>query len=111
MRRVIVESPLRPQPPHSLEDHLAYARRASRDCIARGEAPLAGHILHTQYLSDECAPERVLGMEATWAWTLVADAVVVYDDYGISPGMLKGIEIAKQFSIPVEYRRLYDEVP
>src|SRR5690606_21487830 len=40
-RRVIVESPYA----GDVETHVAYARAALRDCLSRGEAPIASHLL------------------------------------------------------------------
>ena len=45
-------------------------------------------------------------MVAGFTWTRVAEAVVVYQDRGISSGMLEGIKVAKQYNIPVEYRNI-----
>jgi hypothetical protein len=44
MRRVIIESPYS----GDVETNVAYARAALRDCLSRGEAPLASHLLYTQ---------------------------------------------------------------
>jgi hypothetical protein len=38
-------------------------------------------------------------------WNL-AEATVVYQDYGISPGMEYGIKLAKERGIPIEYRSI-----
>lgn len=85
MRRVIVESPFA----GDIEGNIAYARRALQDCLARGEAPLASHLLYTQpgVLRDEAPAERQLGINAGLAWHVVADAIVFYLDRGCSPGM------------------------
>jgi hypothetical protein len=45
-------------------------------------------------------------MEAGFAWTPAAEAVVVYTDRGISAGMHRGIAVAKDVDVPVEYRQL-----
>ena len=103
-RRVIVESPYA----GDVETHVAYARAALHDCLSRGEAPLASHLLYTQpgVLDDDVPEERVWGIEAGLAWSHVAQATVVYDDFGISRGMRYGIERAEREGRPVEYRQL-----
>lgn len=105
MRRVIVESPY--------AGHVAanesYARQALRDCLLRGEAPIASHLLYTQpgVLDDQIAEERELGIEAGLVWGALADATVVYADRGISRGMELGIARAEAEGRPVEYRVLF----
>lgn len=104
MRRVIVESPYA----GDVARNLAYARQCMHDCLIRGEAPYASHLLYTQegVLDDTVPEERKLGMQAGFSWREVADAVVVYTDYGISGGMQKGIDGARAEGKPIEYRRL-----
>lgn len=103
-RLVIVESPFA----GDVETNTAYARAALHDCLSRGEAPLASHLLYTQpgVLNDDVPEERVWGIEAGLAWSNVAEATVVYDDLGISRGMKYGIERAEREGRPVEYRQL-----
>lgn len=104
MRRVIVESPYA----GDVEANVAYARAALRDSLARGEAPIASHLLYTQegVLRDEVPDERQWGIEAGLAWGAVADATVVYTDRGISRGMAYGIKHAEDAGRPVEYRSI-----
>lgn len=104
MRRVIIESPYA----GNTELHEAFARACLRDSLSRGEAPLASHLLYTQpgVLADADPTERRLGIEAGLAWGEAADATVVYMNYGVSPGMQKGIERARSEARPVEFRFL-----
>ncbi len=108
MRRVIVETPYA----GDVERNLAFARACLRDCLLRGEAPIASHLLYTQsgVLRDEILHERLLGMEAGFAWGEVADATIVYTNLGISPGMQVGINRALAARRPVEYRTLCAQV-
>lgn len=104
MRLVIVESPYAGK----VRRNVRYARACLRDCLLRREAPFASHLLYTQpgVLRDGTRRERRLGMEAGFCWALMAEATVVYEDYGISPGMSLGIEMAHAAGRPVEYRAL-----
>lgn len=104
MRLVVIESPFA----GDVERNLSYVRVAMADCLARGEAPYASHALYTQpgVLDDTRPVERKLGMEAGFAWGLLADAVVVYTDLGISSGMKEGVRRAEARRCPVEYRTL-----
>lgn len=85
MRRVIVESPYA----GDVGLNIAYARACLLDCLRRGEAPIASHLLYTQpgVLDDNIPAERALGIDAGLAWRAVADAAVFYIDLGWSRGM------------------------
>ena len=104
MRLVIIESPYA----GDIEHHVAYARAAMADCLARGEAPYASHLLYTQpgVLRDHDPAERRLGIEAGLVWGEAAESTVVYDDLGISAGMQQGIDRAIAAGRMVEFRSL-----
>jgi hypothetical protein len=84
MKLVIVESPYA----GNIARNVAYAKAALSDCLARGEAPFASHLLYPAHgvLDDTKSEERRLGIAAGFAWGRHADAVVVYDDFGVTPG-------------------------
>lgn len=102
MRRVIVESPYA----GDVERNVEYARAALLDCLRRGEAPFASHLLYTQVLDDATPEDRELGVMAGLTWGFVAHATVVYTDLGITAGMSIGMRRAYSDSIPVELRSL-----
>ena len=102
MRRVILESPYR----GDVVANLAYARKCLRDCLERGEAPIASHLLFPGALDDEKPEERKLGIAAGLAWIAVADAMVVYIDLGISEGMHHAMSTAYRTGLSVERRSL-----
>lgn len=108
MRRVVVESPYASSTEEGIQKNIAYARACVKDCLDRGESPVAFHLLHTQpgILDDSIPEQRNLGIEAGLWWTRVAETVAVYADLGISTGMRRGIEAATLWNIPVEYRTL-----
>ena len=101
---VIVESPYA----GDIERNVAYARAALSDCLRRGEAPYASHLLYTQpgVLRDEVTEERNHGIEAGFEFRRVAQATVVYTDLGYSEGMWLGIRHAEALGHPIEYRSL-----
>lgn len=107
-RRVILETPFAGNTPEETEENIRFARACMHDCLLRGEAPYASHLLYTQegVLDDTVLHERELGMEAGFLWRGSADATVVYTDHGISPGMARGIQLAELAGNPVEYRQL-----
>lgn len=104
MRLVILESPYG----GDVERNTKYARAALTDCLSRGEAPIASHLLYTQpgVLRDDVRPERALGIAAGHAWYRVAEACVVYSDLGITSGMEQGLTAARLANVPIEYRQL-----
>ena len=104
MRLVILESPYA----GDIERNVTYARAALHDCLMRGEAPFASHLIYTQPgVLDDCEPcQRQYGIDAGIAWGDVADAVVVYTDLGMTAGMRYGIERHEQAGRAIEYRTL-----
>ena len=104
MRRVIIESPYA----GDVERNVRYARAAMKDCLRRGEAPYASHLLYTQegVLDDSISGERQLGIDAGLAWGETVDLVVVYTDLGITKGMKYGIERHEKEGRTVVYRTL-----
>lgn len=105
MRLVIVESPFA----GDVGANMAYGRACLKDCLARGEAPFASHLLYTQegVLDDDKPEERVHGIEAGLAWAERAEVTIVYTDLGVSKGMEQGIKHAEICGRPIEYRNIY----
>lgn len=105
---VVVESPWRGDSPGQSRRNAKYARDAIRDCLTRREVPFASHVLYagSGALDDNDPEERQLGMDAGWCMYAHADYVVVYDDFGVSPGMQEGIKRARTAGLHVEYRKL-----
>ena len=99
---VIIESPYM----GNVKSNVAYARKCMSDSLLRGESPFASHLLYTQVLDDTKEIERLTGMSRAFNWYRHADLMAVYTDKGISSGMQKGMEIAEEFGIKIEYRRL-----
>lgn len=101
---VILETPYS----GDIEVNESYARQCMRDCLARGEAPFASHMLYTQpgVLRDDVPLERELVIRAGFAWRELAEYTVVYTDMGISRGMRQGIDNARVKNLKVIFRRL-----
>lgn len=100
--RVVMESPYA----GDVEKNVAYARRCLYDCLKRGEAPIASHLLFPGVLDDALPDQRRVGIESGHAWIGVADMVVVYTDLGVSKGMQAAIDLAGFIGTPVVYREL-----
>jgi hypothetical protein len=83
MKRVVIESPFA----GDVDKNKQYGRLCMLDCLRRGEAPFASHLLYTQCLDDNIEIERTLGMNAGFVWGEVADLHAFYVDLGMSPGM------------------------
>ena len=103
-RLVILESPFA----GSITLNLDYARECLADSLKRGEAPIASHLLYTQpgVLNDDDPEQRRLGIEAGHAWMKVADAVVFYEDLGMSTGMKNGLVAAHKANVTIEMRKI-----
>ena len=104
MRLVIVESPYA----GDVERNLEYGRACLADCLARGESPIASHLLYTQpgVLDDANPEERKKGIEAGFAWRRVADCTVFYTDLGRSDGMIEAVRHCILSSLEYECRTL-----
>lgn len=104
--RVIIESPYA-----GGHANVRYSRRCLRDSLNRGESPFASHLLYTQkeVLDDKIPDERRKGIAAAVAWLEVADAVAVYMDLHVTPGMVHGIVKASEMKKPIKLRWLDGE--
>lgn len=102
MRLVVLESPFAGR----IDANIAFAKEAVRDCLHRGESPIASHLLFTQpgILRDDVPGERRLGIDAGWAWYRVASAAIFYLNHGMSGGMAGALAVAEALSVPVEFR-------
>ncbi len=103
-RLVVIESPYA----GDVDANTAYARACVADSIARGEAPIASHLLLTQpgILRDDVPAERRRGIGAGHAWIDVADVVALYVDRGMSRGMEEAVGYAAAAGVRVERRTL-----
>ncbi|MDD1770974.1 MAG: hypothetical protein LUO79_07805 [Methanomassiliicoccales archaeon] len=102
MKRVVIESPLA----GAFARNQRYAKLAMIDCIRRGEAPFASHVLYPLLLNDATPEDRRLGMECGFAWAGQADLCAVYVDLGVSSGMVEGMRRAQNSKILIERRNL-----
>lgn len=97
---VIIESPYA----GDMNLNIAYARQCMKDCLDRGEAPFASHLLYTQVLNENKKSERNLGIQAGLDFARLCDKTAVYTDLGISSGMALGIASAEFHGRPIEMR-------
>lgn len=109
--KVVIESPLAGDIKETIEDNLKYACGCMHDCLTRGEAPFASHLLYTQegILDDNLPEERTRGITAGRIWACCADRCVVYIDRGVTGGMWQGMIHAYKHDIPIEIRMLPNE--
>lgn len=101
---VIIESPYA----GDISRNETYARRCLSDSLARGEAPLASHLLYTQpgVLDDTDPAQRQQGIDAGLAWGKHAELTAVYVDRGTSAGMAQGIARAVSEGRAIDYRSI-----
>lgn len=107
-RRVVLESPFAGRDPAEFLEFDIYLNRCISDCLDRGEAPFASHAIYTRpgVRDDEVPEQRVYGMHAGFAYKIATCVTVVYTDYGISPGMQKGIDYSDELGHTIEYRQI-----
>lgn len=102
--RTILESPYS----GNVERNRRYATQCLQDMLRRGEAPFASHLLYPKGFLEYSIENRNLGISAAFAWTPVAQQVVVYTDFGLTAGMIQGIARAEGLELPVIRRKLGD---
>ena len=104
---VTLESPYSPKNGRTVEENKRYLQKCIRDCLHRGEVPFASHQMYTEALNDSAPEDRELGISAGFFAIKRTDYTVVYCDWGISFGMLGGIEEAVKNGKPIFTRSLY----
>lgn len=105
MRLVIIESPFS----GDRQRNEAYLKACIRDCLERGESPIASHVMYTAVLDDNLPDERELGIKAGFAWWKAADRIVFYTDLGWSNGMRDAFDRAERRGDEWECRKLGGE--
>lgn len=108
---VFIESPFAGE---HLGRNVEYARRIMWDSLQHhNEAPFLSHLLYTQHPQDGIVCDtdartvgRELGMSAAAAFRRLCSRVVVYTDYGVTPGMARGIAHAQAASVDVVWRSI-----
>lgn len=110
VRFVNIESPYKGKNETEMRRNLLYARFCVRDCLLRGEIPLASHLFFTQpgMVDDRIRLEikRANDAEKILIESLPNVSTVVYSDLGITSRMKKRIGEAKQRGRNIEYRVL-----
>lgn len=106
MMLVIVESPYA----GDIEANVKYARECMRVCLLQDMAPYASHLLYTQdgVLKDHIREDRVLGIEAGFAWGKKANERHIFMDRGMSSGMNEGLRQAYIHQQEVLFRWIYE---
>ena len=109
MRLVIVETPFDAD---RVEEHTNYLHLCLRDCLMRGEAPLAAAAYRQPNIVNNADPwERRLAIYAGTEWAATAEATIVYSDFGITAEMQEGIACADGLGRVIEYRKLNEGDP
>jgi hypothetical protein len=99
---VVIESPYA----GDVELNVAYAKLALADCLERGEAPFASHLLYTLVLDDATPAQRQAGMLAGFALGKRLEVCAVYVDLGITAGMRSGITRHTNNGLRIEERTI-----
>ena len=132
---VSVESPYTASNWFRFQQHLQYGVLCNKHAASLGDATFAPHLCNTQfvlygvqaYIGDVVgkfllatkmfskASKYAIGREKTLEVTNLARIqscrkICVYTDFGVSDHMLSAIKAAEQHNIPIERRRLPDEL-
>lgn len=86
-----------------IEKNIEFAKKCCRYvCTIKNEIPIAPHIYFTQFLDDEIANERILGMDLGLELLPRCSAVWVFGGT-VTKGMAVEIEKANLIGIPVKF--------
>lgn len=106
---VILESPYQSDDADILFRNKGYLLDCLKNCVSKKESPYASHKIFPDFMNETI--DREVGIAAGQAWYAHAAYMVVYDDYGITPGMQAGIDYFSSIKsgAKIEYRKLYKE--
>lgn len=112
MSIVVLESPYS----GDIQRNIAYGQRIMTDSRERGEIVIMPHLLWTQhheapnhFIADDDKIQivgREKSIEQIKILRTVVDKVVFYTDYGMSSGMVHGLEDCKKRHIEHEFRTI-----
>jgi len=112
-KRVILESPLRGETYEERQRNLSYARDCVLHSLWMGEAPIAFHLLYPEraggVLEEQNSDHRRLGLWCGNMWLKGAEAVIFYQDHGMTPGMTSRLEKAQDQDIRIQFRALPED--
>lgn len=103
---VVIESPFRGINGEYDQENISYLNMCILDCLLRGEAPFASHVMYTDSLNDYYDEQRYFGIKAGFVWRKFAEKTIFYIDRGFSLGMVKALEHCKENNLNFEIRTL-----
>lgn len=103
MKLVYICSPYRATDGATLQRNIDYARELTRTVLMRGEAAVTPHLYMTQCLNEADEAERQCGLAAGIDIVRRCNVLVVGMRHGISEGMEKEIQCAKDGGMLIEY--------
>lgn len=89
MKRIVIESPLKPSEQWSFSDHRRYALWCCRHMYECGYGAIASHLIFPFFLDDRVDVERAAGINMPWVW-LPDVPHYFFEDLGVSSGMQFG---------------------
>ena len=82
-----------------VERNVKYAKQLVLDLIIDWYNRLRSHLYHTNFLDDTSREEREIGMRLWLDWIYYCRYYYVWDDFQISEGMKREIELAKKLNL------------
>ena len=108
LRKVFICSPFHPvgetkaEIEEDLKQNLERAKLACRAALDRGYVPYAPHLYFPQFLSEDDADEREMGIILGLTWLARCDELWVIGTR-ISEGMKKELAMAHEWGIPIKF--------
>jgi len=100
MKRIVIESPLKPSGQWTFNDHRRYALWCCRHMYESGYGAIASHLIFPFYLDDRVDVERAAGIDMPWVWQPDVPHYF-FEDLGVSQGMTLGRQRCVDFGIEI----------
>lgn len=107
MRKVVLDTPFTCEDRDTQIKYFEYLLACMFNSLDLGEAPINTAYLYGLVLEPVDLKSRTVRLQATHRWISQASALVLYTDYGVSPGMALSMKYAAENGIPIEHREIY----
>lgn len=109
-KKIVLESPFKNESQSIFNDNYFYVNVCARKMMKESDiAPLFFHTLYTQFLNDDMADERDLGLYRSFEYHSDAEEKIYAIDRGISGGMILGAEDAIKKGMTVKFFTVHPE--
>lgn len=103
MQSVYICSPYAAKDPETLERNISYAKQLTKYAAIKHYTPVTPHLYLPLCLDDNNPEQRTIGLEASIHLLSMCDIVFLATDFGISKGMEKEYDVARELGKKIIY--------